>query len=148
MSDLNDEDGEEELILPSPDSGWIPVATKVDGHITWEDGWQAIESLVDNLRFLQEIPSHEPEWDRLLHGLVALQPLRECRFPLNDFSDFDEMECFLNIHHSNLWGTSDHLFFDDATATEEKTALLQECEELVCRLRRYEPLQQYWQYMS
>ena len=145
---MHHDDGDEEPVLPGPDSGLTPVATKVDGQPIWEDGWEAVESLVEHLQFLQEISSHTPDWDHLLKDLVLLQPLRLCEDPLNDFSDFLELEGFLNINHSTEWGVTDFLFFDESGAETHKETLFRECAELCRRLRRYEPLKEYWQYMK
>ncbi len=139
-----EDDGDEEPVLPGPDSGLIPVATKVDGQSIWEEGWQDVEALVDHLQFLQELSSHTPDWDHLLKDLVLLQPLRLCEYPLNDFSDFLELEGFLNINHSTEWGVTDFLFFDESGSDTRKANLFRECVELTGRLRRYEPLRKYW----
>ena len=65
----NEDTEEEGPVLPGPDSGWGLVATKVDGHIAWEAGYEAIEQCVNALSFLQERPDQDPTHARLLLGL-------------------------------------------------------------------------------
>jgi hypothetical protein len=144
----NNEDIEEEgPLLPSPDSGWLLVATKLDGHVTWEAGYEAIEQCVNALSFLQERPDPDPTHARLLRGLKHLAELKHFEFPLNDFDDFLELKAFLNISYSNLWGYSDHLFIDRDLTDPRCRSLLGEFAELARRLKLYEPLRDYWQYM-
>lgn len=132
------DDSDEEPILPGADSGLVRVATKVDGSTAWEEGWRPLESLVEHLQFLEGNPSHKPDWDHLLSGLSLLQPLRVLESPLSNFSDFLELEGFLNIHHANMWGVTDHLFFDESVSVDHRESLFRECEELCRRLQRWQ----------
>ena len=147
MDNASDEDGEEELILPCADSGYLPLAERCEG-VTWiADGWTELETLFTTLDLLQEISSHEPDWDELLKDLVVLQPLRFFDCPSSDFTVFNELgDLFLNIHHSTEWGVADYLYFDE-DAVKQKQVFLRECAELTRRFRGYEPLRDFWQYI-
>ena len=142
------EDSEEEgPVLPGLDSGWVPVATNVDGQVEWAAGYEDIERCRDALSLLQEINEHHPDWTALLRGLKQLAVLEECDVPLHTLGDFDQIEGFLTIDYSNLWGYSEYLFISAEMSALDRRSLFGEFAELARRLKSYEPLRDYWRYM-
>jgi hypothetical protein len=147
MTDEEEDAEEEGPVLPGPDSGWIPVATNVDGKDYWESGYEDIGRCRDALKMLQQLHGHTPDWGLLLRELEQLAVLTLFEYPLNDFGDFLEIDCFLNISYSNTCGWSDYLFIDMDLTDPRCQSLLWEFAELTRRLKCYEPLRNYWQYM-
>lgn len=151
--DCPDEGDSEEpwgFSLPSEDSGWVLVATGVDGQVTWEDGWDSTCRAVNALSFLAELENGQPDWDTLLSGLVHLQALRNSDMgfpPLTDLKDFELIgDVFMTFHGANDYGVATVLYID----REEPTAvaiLAKEFETLANRLKSYPPLQPYVEHM-
>jgi hypothetical protein len=139
---------DEDPVRPGPDSGYLLVVEdNREALAYWHEDWKQLEDLTHALRLFQEI-QEPPDWDVLLEGLRDLQPLRSAgRYPLLDYCDFDLWPFFMYLCHRNMWGAAHCVYFDENTPNTKTGTFLDECSMLLDRLRHYEPLRAFWEYM-
>ena len=51
------------------------------------------------------------------------------------------------VERHDLFGSIHHVYFDESTPKRKTKAFLDECSILLNRLRHYEPLRTFWEYM-